>query len=537
MQTFSLLYTKLDQTNSTLDKIEILSNYFRKADYEDAAWTIYIIMGKQKKRIVKRTTLMKVLEKVSGYENWIISDAYATVGDFAETVSLLLGHDRPTFQAKKRSSIACWMKNEINPLSKLTEEEHLSKVTDWWTTLSQIDCFVVTKILTGGLRVGVSDNLLARSLSESFGIAKDVITHRLMGDWEPSNNFFDALINPSSQSDRASLPYPFFLASPLQINPNQLGAFEDFSFEWKWDGIRAQIIKRNESPVIWSRGEEVITDQYPEVIADVLKLTNCVIDGEIVAWGRDILPFSELQRRLGRKKVTQKILKEIPVKFLAFDCLEFEGIDFRHEPYLVRRKKLQDIIRFTFLDHLMLSPIVEASDWNDVGEARAKSRSKKVEGVMIKSKASSYLTGRKKGYWWKWKVDPLTIDAVMIYAQAGSGRRASLFTDYTFAVWSNETQQENLLPIAKAYSGLTQIEIEELDKWIRKNTTEKFGPVRSVKPYQVFELSFDSISISSRHKSGFALRFPRISRWRKDKGIRDANSIEVVKDIFATYQL
>ena len=536
MKTFSLLYTKLDQTNSTLDKVEILSNFFKNADHEDAAWTIYIMMGKQKKRLVKRSTLVKVLEDISGYENWLISDAYATVGDFAETVALLLGPDRIALSSEYSNSIAYWMKNEIAPLNKQPEQEHIRKVGYWWKTLSQNDCFVVTKLLTGGLRVGVSNNILARALSESFGIAKDVIIHRLMGDWEPSSNFFGALINPSSQSDYVSLPYPFFLASPLQIDPNQLGVLENFSFEWKWDGIRAQIVKRNESPIIWSRGEEVITDQYPEVIADVLKLKNCVIDGEIVAWGKDILPFSELQRRLGRKKVTQKILDEIPIKFLAFDCLEFEGIDIRRESYEVRRKKLQDLLGLIRLDRLEIASKIEALDWNDVIEARAKSRSRKVEGVMIKSKSSPYLTGRKKGYWWKWKVDPLTVDAVMIYAQAGSGRRASLFTDYTFAVWDDENQKQTLLPIAKAYSGLTHTEIEELDKWIRKNTIEKFGPVRSVKPYQVFELSFDSVSLSSRHKSGFALRFPRISRWRRDKGLRDVNSIQVIKDIFVTHQ-
>ena len=258
MKTFSLLYTKLDQTNSTLDKVEILSNFFKNADNEDAAWTIYIMMGKQKKRLVKRSTLVKVLEDISGYENWLISDAYATVGDFAETVALLLGPDRIALSSKYSNSIAYWMKNEIAPLNKQPEQEHIRKVGYWWKTLSQNDCFVVTKLLTGGLRVGVSNNILARALSESFGIAKDVIIHRLMGDWEPSSNFFGALINPSSQSDYVSLPYPFFLASPLQIDPNQLGVLENFSFEWKWDGIRAQIVKRNESPIIWSRGRRLL---------------------------------------------------------------------------------------------------------------------------------------------------------------------------------------------------------------------------------------------------------------------------------------
>ena len=253
-----LLYTKLDQTNSTLDKVEILSNFFKNADHEDAAWTIYIMMGKQKKRLVKRSTLVKVLEDISGYENWLISDAYATVGDFAETVALLLGPDRIALSSEYSNSIAYWMKNEIAPLNKQPEQEHIRKVGYWWKTLSQNDCFVVTKLLTGGLRVGVSNNILARALSESFGIAKDVIIHRLMGDWEPSSNFFGALINPSSQSDYVSLPYPFFLASPLQIDPNQLGVLENFSFEWKWDGIRAQIVKRNESPIIWSRGRRLL---------------------------------------------------------------------------------------------------------------------------------------------------------------------------------------------------------------------------------------------------------------------------------------
>ena len=272
------------------------------------------------------------------------------------------------------------------------------------------------------------------------------------------------------------------------------------------------------------------------MLAEVLKLEDCVLDGEIVAWGKNILPFSELQRRLGRKKITKKVLDEIPVKFLAFDCLEFMGIDIRQESYERRRRKLQEIINQVNLSCLVLSPQVKASNWSDVAKARAKSRSRNVEGVMVKDKLSPYLTGRKKGFWWKWKVDPLTIDAVMIYAQAGSGRRASLFTDYTFAVLNREKQKNALLPIAKAYSGLSQTEIEELDKWIRKNTIEKFGPVRSVRPYQVFELSFDAISRSSRHKSGFALRFPRISRWRKDKRLEDADSIKSVNDIFSTYQ-
>ena len=536
MHLFSRLYSKLDQTNSTRDKVKILSNFFEKADFEDAAWTIYIIMGKQKKRLVKRSTLIKALEEVSGYETWIISDAYTTVGDFAETVSLLLGYDRATSELYKNNSIAYWMKKKIIPLIEQSEEEHLKKITQWWGTLSQLDCFVITKILTGGLRVGVSNNLLARALSESFKISKDIIIHRLMGNWKPTSDFFSMLIDPSNQSGRASLPYPFFLASPMQCSVSQLGSFKNFSVEWKWDGIRAQIIKRSESIIIWSRGEEIITDQYPEVLAEVLKLEDCVLDGEIVAWGKNILPFSELQRRLGRKKITKKVLDEIPVKFLAFDCLEFMGIDIRQESYERRRRKLQEIINQVNLSCLVLSPKVKASNWSDVAKARAKSRSRNVEGVMVKDKLSPYLTGRKKGFWWKWKVDPLTIDAVMIYAQAGSGRRASLFTDYTFAVLNREKQKNALLPIAKAYSGLSQTEIEELDKWIRKNTIEKFGPVRSVRPYQVFELSFDAISRSSRHKSGFALRFPRISRWRKDKRLEDADSIKSVNDIFSTYQ-
>ena len=302
MHLFSRLYSKLDQTNSTRDKVKILSNFFERAKFEDAAWTIYIIMGKQKKRVVKRSTLIKALEEVSGYEAWIISDAYTTVGDFAETVSLLLGHDRITPELYKNNSIAYWMKKEIIPLIGQSEEEHLRKINQWWGTLSQLDCYVITKILTGGLRVGVSNNLLARALSESFEISKDIIIHRLMGNWKPTREFFSMLIDPSNQSGRASLPYPFFLASPMQCSVSQLGSFKNFSVEWKWDGIRAQIIKRSESIIIWSRGEEIITDQYPEVLAEVLKLENCVLDGEIVAWGKNIFPFSELQRRLGRKK-------------------------------------------------------------------------------------------------------------------------------------------------------------------------------------------------------------------------------------------
>ncbi|MEO1367480.1 MAG: cisplatin damage response ATP-dependent DNA ligase, partial [Acidobacteriota bacterium] len=374
--------------------------------------------------------------------------------------------------------------------------------------------------------------LTARALGKVAGLEPSAIQHRLMGTWQPSADFFTALLDPDAADDDLSRPYPFFLASPVDTatdsrRPEDLGPVEDFQVEWKWDGIRGQLIRRGGETFLWSRGEELVTDRFPEVASSAADLPDgTVLDGEILAWQDDHpLPFSVLQKRIGRKKPGRTILKKAPVTFLAYDLLESAGEDRRADPLAARRADLERIAG----PHFPLSETVDAADWAALDALRQTSRERGVEGFMLKRLDSAYGTGRKKGEWWKWKVDPLTVDAVLVYAQAGHGKRATLLTDYTFAVWRDDA----LVPIAKAYSGLDDAEIRELDRWLRRHTRERFGPVRSVEPLQVFELAFEGIRRSTRHKSGVAVRFPRIARWRKDLGAKDADHLEQILEMLA----
>ena len=534
MQAFTDLFVSLDSTTATNSKVAALRHYLAAAAPEDAAWAIYIVSGRRAKRLAGRPLLKEALQTLTGYPEWMVLDAYATVGDFAETASLLTEEVRATRETPEQRSLSQWMEQEILPLAGLDEEAKKRKLMDWWRELPQLSAFLVTKLITGGLRVGVSQTLVARAVAELAGLPRDVITHRLMGDWQPSAAWFAELINPDISADLSSRPYPFYLASPLEQDPAELGPRADWLAEWKWDGIRAQLIKRRGEISLWSRGEELITERFPEVVAAAAALEDCVLDGELLAWKDRVLPFAELQRRIGRKTVGKKLLADVPVRLLAYDCLERAGEDLRT---LGMRERRAHAVQLTegAGDSIATSPLLEAGSWAELVDAREGSRERGVEGLMLKAAGSPYLTGRKKGAWWKWKVEPLTVDAVMIYAQAGSGRRATLFTDYTFAVWTEQDSGRQLIPIAKAYSGLTDAEINTLNRWIRSNTLERFGPVRSVSAEQVFELAFEGINASTRHKSGVALRFPRIARWRTDMRPEDANTLEQVKDLLSLY--
>jgi DNA ligase-1 len=397
-----------------------------------------------------------------------------------------------------------------------------------WNELSTHERFVFNKLVTGSFRVGVSQQLVIRALAEVSGLAPAVIAHRLMGRPEPTLAFFQELLASECRDTDSSRPYPFCLAHPLQAEVESLGNVSDWLVEWKWDGIRGQLIRRCGKSFLWSRGEEMILEQFPELIAPAERLPNgTVLDGEILAW-RDgqVLPFGELQRRIGRKNVGRKLLAEVPARFVAFDALESGGQDIRNEPFSARRRQLENIVgRLGGDDSLIPSPLIHADSWDDLARQREASRAQNVEGIMLKRGDSPYAAGRVTGMWWKWKIEPYTCDAVLIYAQRGHGRRASLYTDYTFAAW----EEGQLVPFAKAYSGLTDSEIRDVDRFVRKNTLEKFGPVRSVKPELVFELAFENIQRSNRHKSGVAVRFPRISRWRHDKRPEDANTLDEVR--------
>jgi DNA ligase-1 len=524
MRAFSELFESLDTTTSTNEKLTALTRYFRSAEPADAAWAAYFLSGRRLKRLIGGAMLRRWLIQETGFPEWLLEETYAEVGDLAETVALLVDNVRGGVH--EDLSLQQWIERLLS-LRDLEEAQQREHVARWWRELDARGCFLLNKLLTGELRVGVSAGLVERALAEATGHPRPVIAHRLMGAWDPSPSFWAFLHSEADAAGDRTRPYPFCLASPLEAEPESLGPVNDWLIEWKWDGIRAQIVRRTGSVHIWSRGEELMTERFPEVVEHALQLPpDTVIDGELVAW-RDgqVRPFGELQQRIGRKKLSARILADTPVHLIAYDLLEERGQDIRALPMFERRQRLEALLADR--SWASVSPQVIEASWADLRTQRAASRSRCVEGLMLKRRDSAYGSGRQRGVWWKWKIEPYSFDGVLVYAQPGRGRRANLLTDYTFAVRDGE----KLVPVAKAYSGLTDQEISRVDRWIRQNTVERFGPVRSVKPELVFEIAFEAINESSRHKSGVAVRFPRIARWRTDKPVTEANTIEDLRSL------
>jgi DNA ligase-1 len=528
---FAELYDEIDTTTSTNLKVAAMVAYFRSAPPADAAWAAYILSGRRLKRFIGPSLLRKWLIEASGLPEWLTDESYSAVGDMAETIALLMETDESTRIATD-VALAEWIDERLLPLRDEDEATQREAIIGWWRTLPYRECFLLNKLLTGELRVGVSELLVSRALSEVLEISRADVARRMMGEWQPGVAFWEALKTGDLPATDPSAPYPFYLASPLEDDVHTLGAPQDWQIEWKWDGIRGQLIRRASQCFIWSRGEDLVTERFPEVVEAATWLPNgVVLDGELVAW-RDgaVRPFSDLQQRIGRKKLSANILQSVPVRFLAYDLLEENGVDIRDAPMHERRARLEALLKGAPAV-LSLSPLVHAASWEELATMRGESRSRSVEGLMLKARTSAYGTGRQRGLWWKWKIQPYSFDAVMIYAQPGHGRRSNLYTDYTFGVW-HDTE---LVPVAKAYSGLSNSEIAELDKWIRGHTVEKFGPVRSVEPTQVFELAYEGIAASTRHKSGIALRFPRILRWRTDKPPGEADTLQNLRAVLQTH--
>jgi DNA ligase-1 len=524
MQKFATLFDKIDQVQSTNEKVLHIKNYFLSCTDEDGAWALFFLCGYRIKRLISSGMLMNWCINYIDLPLWLIEESWASVGDAAEVITLLLPRKEET-GISNEYALSEWMERIIKPLQTTSLEEKQKKIVSFWKSLSTKEIFIVNKILTGSFRMGISRLLTIKALSEAFGVPKENLSQRLMGNWEPTGEFFRGL--RSSDPDDSSLlnPYPFYLAYPFEGDLESLGSPTDWQIEWKWDGIRGQAVIGEKSVALWSRGNELISEQFPELIEAFKTIpSGTILDGEILAFANNRpLPFGELQNRLGRKKVSKAMMEKVPIVFVVYDILKYRGIDLRKQSMHERRSLLQSV-NFNS-PKIFLSHLVEGAEWQEILNLRLQSRERGVEGLMFKRKNSVYGVGRQKGFWWKYKVDPMTIDAVLIYAQPGTGRRANLYTDYTFGVWANN----ELVPIVKAYSGLDQNEINELDKWIRKNTEEKFGPVRKVKAFHVFEIGFEGIQKSNRHKSGVALRFPRILRWRKDKPISECDTLESIK--------
>jgi DNA ligase-1 len=545
MQQFTALYWRLDATTSTTEKVAALREYFRAAPPDDAACALAVLSGVRQARVVSTAQLRQWAAEVTGLPLWLIEECYAHVGDLAETLALVLPDDvappadtmpDPADAAASRS-LAEIVRTTIHGLRQATEEEKRDAVIDTWRRLAPRERIVWHKLITGGCRVGVSRTLVARALAEIAGVDPTEMAHRLMGDAAADAAGFTSLLRGEPDAD-SRRPYPFFLAAALERVgvadvATDLGPVAAWQAEWKWDGMRAQVVRRGAGVTVWSRGEEIVDEAFPEIVAAAAALpAGTVLDGELLAVrGGSLLGFAALSRRSGRRTVTRKLLEEIPCVFVAYDLLEADGVDLRSWPLAERRAMLERFVSLPFASlaadvpaggsGLFLSPLVTGTSWDDLAAVRAESRARGVEGLMLKRVSSPYGVGRTRGDWWKWKIEPLEIDAVLLYAQAGHGRRAGLHSDYTLGVW----HEGRLVTVAKAYSGLADAEIVEVDRIVRATTTEKHGPVRICHPTLVFQLAFEAVSHSTRHKSGVAVRFPRIVRWRRDKQPADAGSL------------
>ncbi|WP_333851902.1 ATP-dependent DNA ligase [Epilithonimonas sp.] len=524
MKNFAELINALESTNKTNAKIDAIIDYLERTPDDDKVWFIALFTGKRPKRNVNSNYMKEWALEITQLPSWVFQESYSSVGDLGETLSLIL----PPPTEKIERTLSEWMNDIINLKSK-TEIEKKEFVLTSWNGLDYTERLIFNKLLGGSFRIGVSDKTLINALTKFSEQESSALMHSLMGKWLPNEVSFQELISAENVNPDNSKPYPSCLAYPLEKDLEELGTPDEWQIEYKWDGIRGQIIRRNNEVFIWSRGEELITEQFPEITEVVQQMKgNFVIDGEILAVkDNKVLNFNELQKRLNRKTLTKKMLSEIPIQVFAYDLLELEGNDLREKPISARRVMLEELLLNQNPENIKISLQIAFENWNELYQIRENSREINSEGLMLKQKNSHYHSGRKKGDWWKWKIDPLTIDAVLIYAQKGSGRRSAYYTDYTFAV----KNEDKLVTIAKAYSGLTDKEIMEVSKFVNKNAIEKFGPVRTVKPELVFEIAFEGIGFSNRHKSGVALRFPRIVRWRKDKKVDEIDDLEEIKKL------
>jgi DNA ligase-1 len=521
MKAFADLYAALDETTKTNEKVGALTGYFARVPPGDAAWAATFLIGRRPKRLLESRKLSQWAIEESGIPDWLFGECYHAVGDFAETIALLL----PPAQSSSNLPLSYWIEERLLPLRDADDEVRRASLVAAWREMDERQRFAWNKIITGEFRVGVSQSLVVRAIAAVSGLDAAVVSHRLMGDWQPTAAFWTQLVTPDTRDADVSRPYPFFLAHPLEGAIEELGDIGEWQVEWKWDGIRAQLIRRHGQTFVWSRGEELMTDRFPELRALGAHLPEgTVLDGEVMPWkDGEPLPFAQMQRRIGRKMLGPRILSEVPIVIVAYDLLELHGEDIRERPLEFRRARLEEIAPTDAA--LIVSPVIRADTWKALAVRRQEARTRKVEGFMLKRRGSPYRVGRRRGDWWKWKIQPYSVDAVLIYAQPGNGRRASLFTDYTFGVWDGG----ELVPFAKAYSGLTDAEIRQVDAFVRANTIEKFGPVRRVKPELVFELAFEGIQRSPRHRSGIAVRFPRMARWRTDKKAAEADTLETIR--------
>ncbi len=529
MERFAELVARLNNTTKTNDKRDALTSYYQDVPDADKLWLTALFTGRRPKRLVN-STLMKVwCMEVADITPWLFDESYHAVGDLSEAISLIL----PPAKGDAADITLSALMDELKELQTADDFARQSYILSKWNSLTRESCLIFNKLIMGGFRVGVSEAIVIQALAKYLEKDPQAVAHLLSGNWNPYDITFPQLVHEDVITVDQSKPYPFFLAYSIEGGASALGAPAEWQVEWKWDGIRGQLIRRAGNMYLWSRGEDLITDRFPELESLRGQLSDGIaLDGELLTY-RDGLPmsFQYLQTRIGRKTVSKKQLAEAPVVFMAYDLLEYNGEDLRSTPLQERRALLEEIVQRIDNAHLILSPLVKFEEWEDLGTLMNTARERGCEGFMIKRKSSIYQAGRRRGDWWKWKIDPMSVDAVMIYAQKGHGKRGNLYTDYTFAVRDGD----KLVSFAKAYSGLTDKEINRVDNFVKRHSIEAFGPVRTVEPKLVFEIGFEGISASARHKSGVAVRFPRILRWREDKTVDEINTIDDLQQLLQQY--
>ncbi|WP_298335750.1 cisplatin damage response ATP-dependent DNA ligase [uncultured Erythrobacter sp.] len=528
MKAFATLLDTLVYTTSRNRKLALIAEYLRTTPDPDRGWALGALTGELDFPGVKSSTIRNLMKDRIDPLLWSLSRDF--VGDTAETASLLWPGDGVPDEDPPSVSEAVEFLAHLNRSTALKELPKL---------LNRLDAngrFALIKLATGGMRIGVSARLAKTAFAQTFDVSVDEVEEYWHALEPPYAELFAWAADGADPPDVSNRPMfrPFMLAHPLEETKVDL---RDYAAEWKWDGIRVQLVRVAGETRLYSRSGDDISATFPELL-DVLPI-DAVLDGELLVRGETqggeaggAASFNALQQRLGRKTVSKKMLAESPAFVRLYDTLILKGEDLRESAWEARRESLEALVPDLPSSHFDISALVEARDFDHLAEIREGARDDAIEGLMLKRRDAPYIAGRKVGLWYKWKRDPLLIDCVLMYAQRGSGKRSSFYSDYTFGCWDGDPDDgAELLPVGKAYSGFTDAELRKLDKLVRQTTLNRFGPVREVERTLVFEVAFDSVHSSKRHKSGLAMRFPRIHRIRWDKPVHEADRIEALRSL------
>lgn len=525
MEELAALIDALVYTRGRNEKLRLIAEYLRRTPDPDRGWALAALTGGLDFPAVKSGTIRSMVMERIDPVLWTLSRDF--VGDTAETASLL-------WPAPPTAPDPPGVTEAVDALAAMTRSSVQAELPALLDRLDPSGRYALLKLATGAMRVGVSARLAKTAFAQAFGVSLEDVEEYWHSISPPYLELFAWAAEEAPPPDTANMPTfrPFMLAHPLDDAVVDLA---DYVVEWKWDGIRVQMVHAGGETRVYSRSGDDISATFPELVPALG--VPAVLDGELLVRGNHqggeaggAASFNALQQRLGRKTVSKPMLRDYPAFVRLYDILTLDGEDLRALPWSERRARLEALVGRLPASHFDLSAVVEAADFARLAEIRAGARDDAIEGLMLKRRDSPYLAGRRAGLWYKWKRDPLLVDCVLMYAQRGSGKRSSFYSDYTFGCWDGDPDHgAELLPVGKAYSGFTDEELRKIDHHVRSHTVNRFGPVRETDRSLVFEIAFDSVHPSKRHKSGLAMRFPRIHRIRWDKPAHEADRIAALK--------